>query len=54
MFKAAFPYSSIADQEQEKEFHRTLPSGHGEEIAGNVWIAPGDGKMLRRLDLLLD
>jgi hypothetical protein len=44
MYKAAFPWSSLEEEQAERKHHKTLPSGGGEEVAGNVWISPEDGK----------
>jgi len=42
MYKAAFPWSTLEEEQTERKFHKTLPSGTGEEVAGNVWISPDD------------
>jgi hypothetical protein len=44
MYKAAFPWSNQEEEHLERRHHKSLPSGKGEEVAGNVWIAPEDGK----------
>jgi hypothetical protein len=44
LFKAAYPYSSTEEEQAERKHHKALPSGNGEEVAGNVWVAPEDGK----------
>lgn len=43
MFKAAFPWASLADEEAERSHHKTLSTAGDEEVAGNVWISPEDG-----------
>jgi hypothetical protein len=43
MYKAAFPWSTLEEEQAERKFHKMLPSGTGEEVAGNVWISPDDG-----------
>lgn len=44
MYKAAFPYSSVEDEVIEKEYIKTLPATAAEEVAGNVWVHPDQGK----------
>jgi hypothetical protein len=46
MYKAAFPWSTLEEETHERRHHKGLPSGKGEEVAGNVWIAPEDGMFL--------
>ncbi|KAH7030161.1 apses transcription factor-like protein [Macrophomina phaseolina] len=46
MFKAAFPWASLAEEEAERDHHKTLPTAGDEEVAGNVWIAPEDALAL--------
>ncbi|KAK8161230.1 hypothetical protein BKA80DRAFT_277029 [Phyllosticta citrichinensis] len=45
MFKAAFPWASQDDEEQERIYHNTLTSA-GDEVAGNVWVSPEDALKL--------
>jgi hypothetical protein len=47
MYKAAFPWSTLEEETHERRHHKSLPSGKGEEVAGNVWIAPEDGMFLQ-------
>lgn len=42
MFKAAFPWASTAEEEEERHYHGEMTSA-GEEVAGNVWVSPEDG-----------
>jgi hypothetical protein len=50
MFKAAFPWASATEEAAERKHHKTLPSAvDKEEVAGNVWIVPEDGKLNLRL-----
>lgn len=43
MFKAAFPWASVAEEEAERKYQKTFPSAGSEEVAGSVWVAPEDG-----------
>jgi hypothetical protein len=44
MFKAAFPWSSLVEEEEERRFQKTFPSAGPEEVAGSVWVAPEEGE----------
>jgi hypothetical protein len=43
MFKAAFPWATVAEEHNERKHHKSIESAGPEEVAGNVWIAPEDG-----------
>lgn len=47
MFKAAFPWASVEEELEERQYHKTLPSSGNEEVAGNVWISPEEGKLCK-------
>jgi hypothetical protein len=47
MFKAAFPWASLAEEEAERRFQKKFPSAGPDEVAGSVWIAPEEGKWRR-------
>lgn len=49
MFKAAFPWASLAEEEAERRFQKTFPSAGQEEVAGSVWIAPEEGEFNRAI-----
>lgn len=40
MYKAAFPWSTLEQEELEKRYIKSLPETGPEEVAGNVWISP--------------
>lgn len=44
MFKAAFPWASLAEEEAERKYQKTFPSAGPDEVAGSVWVAPGEGE----------
>jgi hypothetical protein len=44
MFKVAYPWASLVEEEAERKYQKTFPSAGPEEIAGSVWIAPEEGK----------
>ncbi|KAF2143775.1 uncharacterized protein K452DRAFT_296758 [Aplosporella prunicola CBS 121167] len=46
MFKAAYPWATLAQEEAERNHHKTLPTAGDEEVAGNVWISPEDALSL--------
>lgn len=46
MFKAAFPWASLTEEEAERKFQKTFPSAGGDEVAGSVWIAPEEALAL--------
>lgn len=47
MFKAAFPWASTEEEVAERKHHKTIASAGPEEVAGNVWISPEDGRSMR-------
>ncbi|KAF2121359.1 apses transcription factor-like protein [Lophiotrema nucula] len=46
MFKAAFPWASMAEEEAERRFQKTFSSAGPDEVAGSVWIAPDEALSL--------
>jgi hypothetical protein len=46
MFKAAFPWASLLEEEAERRFQKTFPSAGPDEVAGSVWIAPDEALRL--------
>ena len=45
MFKAAFPWATLAEEEAERKYQKTFPSAGPDEVAGSVWIAPEEGRL---------
>ncbi|KAL5442168.1 hypothetical protein PMIN05_004165 [Paraphaeosphaeria minitans] len=61
MFKAAFPWSLLKEEEAERAHHKKFHSAGQEEVAGSVWLAPEEALALsdeygmrRWIDALLD
>ncbi|KAF2738991.1 apses transcription factor-like protein [Polyplosphaeria fusca] len=46
MFKAAYPWASMAEEEAERRFQKTFPSAGPDEVAGSVWITPDEALQL--------
>ncbi|EDU41919.1 APSES transcription factor [Pyrenophora tritici-repentis] len=46
MFKAAFPWASLIEEDAERKYQKTFPSAGAEEVAGSVWIAPEEALAL--------
>ncbi|KAF2031469.1 hypothetical protein EK21DRAFT_110840 [Setomelanomma holmii] len=46
MFKAAFPWASLREEEAERIYQKSFPSAGGDEVAGSVWIAPEEALSL--------
>ena len=44
MFKAAFPYAQTEDEQLEKDYLKETHNTSSEEVAGNVWIHPEQGR----------
>ncbi|KAK3721054.1 hypothetical protein LTR37_003344 [Vermiconidia calcicola] len=40
MFKAAFPWAKVEEEQAEKDYIKGLDTTSSEEVAGNVWIHP--------------
>ncbi|KAF2451277.1 hypothetical protein P171DRAFT_3084 [Karstenula rhodostoma CBS 690.94] len=61
MFKAAFPWALLKEEEAERVHHKKFHSAGPEEVAGSVWLAPEEALALseeygmrRWIDALLD
>ncbi|KAL5385803.1 hypothetical protein DPSP01_004583 [Paraphaeosphaeria sporulosa] len=61
MFKAAFPWALLKEEEAERAHHKKFESAGQEEVAGSVWLAPEEALALseeygmrRWIDALLD
>ncbi|KAF2473866.1 apses transcription factor-like protein [Lindgomyces ingoldianus] len=46
MFKAAFPWASLTEEESERRYQKTFPSAGPDEVAGSVWVAPEEALQL--------
>lgn len=46
MFKAAFPWASLKEEQNERTHHKKLEAENEEEVAGNVWITAEVGMQL--------
>jgi len=44
MFKAAFPWASLVEEEAKRRHQKTLTTAGRKEVAGSVWVAPEEGK----------
>ncbi|KAK4574655.1 hypothetical protein LTR86_001496 [Recurvomyces mirabilis] len=42
MFKAAFPYAQVEEEQAEKDYIKGMEQTSSEEVAGNVWIHPDE------------
>ena len=52
MFKAAFPWATVDEEVTERKHHKSLSSAGSEEVAGNVWVSPEEGKGSETLEKL--
>ncbi|KAL8730688.1 MAG: hypothetical protein Q9166_003880 [cf. Caloplaca sp. 2 TL-2023] len=43
MFKAAFPWATQKQEQEEKEYFKTLEATSREEVAGNIWVSEPTG-----------
>ena len=43
MFKVAFPWATVKEEDAEKKHLKSIPEAGREEIAGNVWVPPAKG-----------
>lgn len=46
MFKAAFPWASLTQEETERKHQKTFPTAGPDEVAGSVWISPEEALQL--------
>ncbi|KAK5107587.1 hypothetical protein LTR62_000981 [Meristemomyces frigidus] len=42
MFKAAYPFAQVAEEQAEKDYIKSMEGTSSEEVAGNVWIHPDE------------
>ena len=50
MFKAAFPWATLLEEEAERKYQKTFQSAGLEEVAGSVWISPEEGKLNTKIE----
>lgn len=46
MFKIAFPWSTHAEERDEREYLKALETTSADDVAGNIWVAPEYGTLL--------
>lgn len=44
MFKVAFPWASLAEEDAERTYLKSLPSADPNEVANNIWIPVEEGE----------
>ena len=45
MFKAAFPWAKLVEENSERDYIKELPSTAHDEVAGNVWVSEHYGTL---------